>query len=70
MGARPLTRNLTKLVEDSMANYLLSGGVDKTFNFGVESNKVVLKSERNTADIEQLDIIQQTVIESPRHNQA
>ena len=70
MGARPLNRNLTKLVEDSMASYLLGGGVDKTFNFGVESNKVVLKSDRNTADIEQLDIIQQTAIESPRHNQA
>lgn len=70
MGARPLNRNLTKLVEDSMATYLLGGGEDKTFNFGVESNKIVLKASNNEPLIEEVGIIQQTVIESPRHNQA
>lgn len=70
MGARPLNRNLTKIVEDSMAEYLLGGGDDKIFNFGVESNKIVLKASNNEPLIEEVGIIQQTVIESPRHKQA
>lgn len=67
MGARPLNRNLTKLVEDTMASYLLGGGTSKVFNFGVENGTIVLKPEQQAG--EQLGILQQTPVESPRHTQ-
>lgn len=70
MGARPLNRNLTKLVEDAMATYLLGGGQNKTFNFGVEGGNIVLKPEQTESQGEQLGIIQQTPVEAPRHTHA
>lgn len=44
MGARPLNRNMSKVVENSLASYLLGGGTDRHFNFGVENDTVVLKN--------------------------
>lgn len=42
MGARPLNRNLTKLVETQMQQRLLSGDRNKVFNFDVVGGEIVL----------------------------
>src|SRR5699024_10390700 len=72
MGARPLNRNLTQLVEGKMKEELLSGRDTKVFNFDLLNNQYVLTEDdidlNINIDMDELDNLTPFTTSNPSTN--